>query len=199
MSKKICVYCSSSDAVDNVYFQTAKELAAMLATNNHTLVYGGGNIGLMGEVAKTMHLFGGRVIGIIPEGINNMGVGYEAADEFIITQDLRERKALMETYSDAFLALPGGFGTLEEILEMITLKQLNFHNKPLVFLNVNDFFNPLFDVFEHIYNQHFAKPEFQMLYHIASNPQSAIKYIEEYQPEIIPGKIFKTCKTQQLN
>jgi len=191
MQKKICIYCSSSDAVDLVYFQAAKELAALVAAGNHTLVYGGGNVGLMGEIAKTAQSFGGKVIGIIPEGIKNMGVAYEVADEFIVTKDLRERKSLMEIYSDAFIALPGGFGTLEEILEMITLKQLNFHNKPLVFLNINNFYNPLFEMFEYFYKSSFAKPGCKNLYYIASDPKSAIKYIEEYVPEEIPEKVFK--------
>jgi len=191
MQKKICIYCSSSDAVDPIYFQAAKELAALIAAENHTLVYGGGNIGLMGEIARTVHSFGGKVIGVIPEGIKNMGVAYEAADEFIVTKDLRERKSIMETYSDAFIALPGGFGTLEEILEMITLKQLNFHNRPLIFLNINDFYKPLFDMFEHICKSRFAKPECKNLYYVASDPKSAMKYIEEYVPGEIPQKVFK--------
>jgi uncharacterized protein (TIGR00730 family) len=191
MQKKICIYCSSSDAIDPVYFQAAKELAGLIAAGNHTLVYGGASIGLMGEIARTAHQFGGKVVGVIPEGIKNMGIAYEAADEFIITKDLRERKSVMESYSDAFIALPGGFGTLEEILEMITLKQLNFHNKPLVFLNINEFYNPLFELFEHIYKSRFAKNECKNLYFIANDPKSAIKYIEEYIPTAIPDKICR--------
>ncbi|MDD3012265.1 MAG: TIGR00730 family Rossman fold protein [Candidatus Gastranaerophilales bacterium] len=191
MKKKICIYCSSSDEVDLVYFQAAKELAALVAAENHTLVYGGASVGLMGEIAKTAHSFGGKVVGVIPKGIKNMGVAYEAADEFIVTKDLRERKSIMETFSDAFIALPGGFGTLEEMLEMITLKQLNFHNKPLVFLNINDFYKPLFDLFEHVYNSRFANSKCRNLYYIASDPKSAIKYIEDYIPEEISQKVFK--------
>lgn len=191
MQKKICIYCSSSDAVDPVYFQSAKELAALVATKNHTLVYGGANVGLMGEIAKTAHAFGGKVVGIIPEGIKNLGITFEEADELVITKDLRERKSIMETCSDAFIALPGGFGTLEEMIEMITLKQLSFHNKPLVFLNVNNFYDPLFNLFEHIYTQRFARPEFKTLYFVAPDPKSAVEYIESYVPGEIPGKVFK--------
>lgn len=191
MHKKICIYCSSSDAVDPIYFQAAKELAGLIATGGHTLVYGGASIGLMGEIARTSHQFGGKVVGVIPEGIKNMGIAYEAADEFIITKDLRERKSVMENFSDAFIALPGGFGTLEEILEMITLKQLNFHNRPLVFLNIDNFYSPFFEFFDHIYKSRFAKAECESLYFVANDPKSAVKYIEEYIPAVIPAKICR--------
>jgi len=180
MKKRICVYCSSSNALDKVYFNAANELATLMAARNHSLVYGGTNVGLMGELARTIKSYNGEVIGIIPEKIRDKGIAFNQADILVVTKNMRERKAKMEEYADAIITLPGGFGTLEEIFEMITSKQLQFHNKPLVFLNVNNFYDRLFDFLEQVYAHNFAKPVYKELYYIANDVQSAIKYIEEY-------------------
>ena len=129
MDKVICVYSSSSDSIDEVYFKKASELGSAIATNKDALLFGGGMRGLMGVTAKATHLNGGRVIGVIPEALNQKGVVYETCDELIITKGMRERKAIMDERSDAFIALPGGYGTFEELLEIITLKQLKYHRK----------------------------------------------------------------------
>ena len=137
MYKTICVYSSSSDAIAPEFFAVAEELGAALAGAGYGLIYGGARVGLMGAVARAVHAHGGHVVGVLPGVLQRKELTYEPADELIITQDLRERKAIMETRADAFIALPGGFGTLEEVLEILTLKQLLLHSKPLVLLNTD--------------------------------------------------------------
>lgn len=191
MSKKVCVYSSSSDAIEKIYFDSARQLGKMLAENNHTLIYGGASVGLMGEVAKAIHDNGGKVIGIIPEGLNDKGITYNLADELVVTKDMRERKARMEVESDAFVVLPGGFGTLEEALEILTLKQLSFHNKAVVFINTNGYYDKLIDMFEQIYSNNFAKEEYKKMYHITSDVAEAVSYIENYTPPKLIPKWYK--------
>lgn len=188
MNKVICVYSSSSCTIDRSYFIIAEKLGETLALRGDTLLFGGGLIGLMGATAKAVHQNHGKVIGVIPKALNLKGVVYETCDELIVTEGMRERKAVMDARSDAFIALPGGFGTLEEILEIITLKQLKYHNKPIVIMNVNGFYDRLLMQFETIIDQKFAKPESQGLYHVTNNPNEALEYIDSYQPMVIKEK-----------
>ncbi len=182
MSQTLCVYCSSSDAVAPIYFETAEEVGAQLAQQGYTLIYGGGRIGLMGALARAVHQSGGRVIGVIPEFLRDNGLAYDAADELIITRDLRERKAVMEARAEGFVTLPGGFGTLEEALEIITLKQLGLHTKPVVMINVQGFYDSMLELMERIYQERFAKPEYRHLYHFAPDVDEAFSYLAAYQP-----------------
>ncbi len=186
MAKNICVFSASSNAVDPAFFALAEELGAALAARGHVLVYGGTNVGLMGAMATAMQQHGGKVVGVIPAFIAKRGFAYEAADELIVTNDMRQRKATMEARSDAFLALPGGFGTLEEVLEIICLKQLQQHIKPVVFLNRNGYYDPLAAVFEHMYEHRFAKPVYRLMYHFAGDIPQAMEYVEQYRPEAQP-------------
>lgn len=188
MTKTICVFCSSSDNVAPVFFDVAQELGAMIARQNYTLVYGGSNVGLMGVVARSVHASGGQVIGVIPRVIHARGIAYDTADELIITRDLRERKAMMEARADAFITLPGGFGTLEEVVEVITLKQLQTHAKPIILLNTDGFYDPLIALFEHFYQQRFAKPDQRQLYHFTPDVNEVFAYLETYQPPAIEDK-----------
>jgi uncharacterized protein (TIGR00730 family) len=190
MSKTICVYCSSSEALAASYFAAATEFGALLAQKNYTLVYGGGRIGLMGAVARAVHQHGGKVVGVIPQSLQDKEVGYNDADELIITKDLRDRKAIMETRAEAFVALPGGFGTLEEVFEILTLKQLQFHLKPIVLMNTNGFYDHFVRLCEHIYHERFAKPDSRQLYHIAPDAASVFSYLETYQPPQLQNKWF---------
>jgi uncharacterized protein (TIGR00730 family) len=190
MKKNICVYSSSSDAVDNRYFESARQLGKEIALRRCTLIYGGGGIGLMGEVARAVHLHGGAVTGVIPEALNRSDIAYDEADRMIVTPTMRERKALMEEQADAFIGLPGGFGTLEEILEIITLKQLQYHKKPIVILNHHNFFRHLVDLFELIFRENFAKPIYRELYFIAESAKDALDYIRDYTPPLFPKKWF---------
>jgi uncharacterized protein (TIGR00730 family) len=186
MTKTICVYCASSEAVPTDTFQAAEALGEAIARRGYILVYGGGNIGLMGALARAASAKRGRVVGVIPQAL--VQLAYEEADELIVTHDLRERKAVMEARADAFVALPGGFGTLEELLEVITLKQLSLHNKPVVLVNTAGFYDPLVAVFERIYAAGFTKAVYRALYHVAANPDDALAYVDGYTPVELPKK-----------
>lgn len=177
MKKNICVFSSSSDMIATEFFKVAEELGTLIAKRNCTLVYGGANVGLMGTLARAVHAHGGRVVGIFPDFLKDKELAYEAADELIITKDMRERKTIMEERSDAFVALPGGFGTLEEVMEILTLKLLKRHNKPVVFVNTNNFYGNMIDFLKHIVQERFAKPESQEHYNVVSSPFNAISYI----------------------
>jgi hypothetical protein len=190
MIQSLCVFCGSSGAVAREYFDAATELGALLARRQMTLVYGGGNIGLMGAVATAVKAGGGRVLGVIPQFMRDKGLAFEDADELIVTRDLRDRKAIMEARADAFCALPGGFGTLEEVLEMLTLKQLEQHLKPIVFLNTEGFFDPLLSVFESFYFRCFAKPRYREFYFAAHAPGEVFAYLESYRPPRPTAKWF---------
>jgi uncharacterized protein (TIGR00730 family) len=188
--KTICLYSASSDAIAPEFFAVAEELGAALAGAGYGLIYGGARVGLMGAVARAVHAHGGHVVGVLPGVLQRKELTYEPADELIITQDLRERKAIMETRADAFIALPGGFGTLEEVLEILTLKQLLLHSKPLVLLNTRGFYAPLEHLFEHIYRERFARPESRQLYHFAADVPAALAYLTAYTPPQPPEKWF---------
>jgi uncharacterized protein (TIGR00730 family) len=186
MTKAICVYCSSSEAVPTEYFQAAEALGRLIAQRGYALVFGGGEIGLMGALARAASANGGWVVGVIPKAL--VQLAYERADEMIVTKDLRERKAIMEQRADAFVALPGGFGTLEELFEMITLKQLSFHDKPVVLVNTSGFYDPLVGLFEQIYAAGFTKAVYRQLYHVAADPDGALDYVDGYRPIELPKK-----------
>lgn len=188
--RTVCVYCSSSDAVSPEFFSVAEELGEAVVRDGYRLVYGGGSIGLMGTVARSVHRCGGHVVGVIPEFLRQPGIAYELCDELVVTTDMRERKAVMEARADAFVALPGGFGTLEEMLEVITLKQLGVHDKPIAFLNASGFYDGLSEVFEHILEHRFAKPHNRELYHFASSVAEATTYIRGYAPPALGSKWY---------
>jgi uncharacterized protein (TIGR00730 family) len=168
----------------------AEELGALLAQRGITLVYGGGNVGLMGAMARSVHQHGGRVVGVIPHFMRTREIAYEAADELIVTKDLRERKAIMGERAEAFVALPGGFGTLEEILEVLTLRQLQTHQKPVAFLNTAGFFDPLLQMFERLYEHKFTKAEYRHCYHVAERPADVLDHFANHKPPPVTSKWF---------
>jgi uncharacterized protein (TIGR00730 family) len=184
----ICVYCSSSEAVRGEYREAAAELGALIARGGHGLVFGGGAVGLMGAVARTARENGGTVTGVIPRFMVQRT--RTEADRLVVTEDLRERKARMEALADAFIALPGGFGTLEETLEIMTLKQLGMLAKPIAFVNTLGFYTPLVAVFERLYEQRFAKAAFRDIYRIADTPRDALAYVTAWKPGVLPAKWF---------
>lgn len=186
----VCVYAASSDAVGPEYVMAARQLGRLLAENGCTLVYGAGRIGLMGIMARAAQEYGGRVIGVIPEKLHSMELSYKSADELIVTRDLRERKAVMEDRADAFIALPGGFGTLEEIMEVLTLKQLWYHQKPLVFLNINGIYDGLIAFFDRLIAEQFIKDDHRELFHVCATPEEALEYFRRYQPRPQTSKLF---------
>ncbi len=176
--EKICVYCSSSDIVDTIYKQAAVELGKQLAQKAITLVYGGADLGLMVELAKTVKQNNGKVIGILPHALKERA--YQAIDQLVMVSDLRERKALMQEYAQAFIALPGGFGTLDELVEIITLKQLGLHSKPIVILNINNFYQKQIEQFNIMFEKNFAHSKDRELFFISQNTTEAIEHILNY-------------------
>jgi uncharacterized protein (TIGR00730 family) len=187
----ICVFSSSSNAIDNVYFQEAEQLGKLIAKGNHTLINGGANVGLMEAVTISASQSGAKTIGVIPERLIGRSLASENSHEVIVTSDMQDRKARMRDISDAFIALPGGFGTLEEILEVITLRQLSYHTKPIVFINTNGFFNYLFKQFEVSYHEMFAKEIYRELYFVAKTAHEAMKFIANYNPVELDSKWFQ--------
>ena len=158
--KTIAVYCSSSDVIHQDYFKAATQLGHQMASKGFDLVYGGGSVGLMGQVARSLKSHNGKTIGVVPKALNIENVVNDIDDELIITDGMRERKAIMDERAGAFIGLPGGFGTLEEMFEVLTLKQLGYHNKPIVFLNIRGYYNKLIEMFEHVYEEQFAKEQY---------------------------------------
>ncbi len=192
----ICVFSSSSNAIAEVYFEEAHALGRLIAEGNHALINGGANVGLMEAVTVAASNHGAKTIGIIPEMLKERSLASDNAHQVIVTPNMQERKARMRDMSDAFIALPGGFGTLEEILEVITLRQLSYHTKPIVFINTNGFFNHLFKQFEVSYNEMFAKDVYRELYFVAANSVEAMDFIMNYTPVVLDTKWFKVPERQ---
>jgi cytokinin riboside 5'-monophosphate phosphoribohydrolase len=173
----VCVFCASSDNLPEKYLDIARELGSVIANEKIRLVYGGGNNGLMGAISKEVHEKGGKITGVIPKFLKDMGYAYTGADEMIVTEDMRARKTVLESLSNGFICLAGGFGTLEEILEIITLKSLGVLDKPIVFLNKGHYFQGLFTQFNKAFDEKFIDDKHRMLYYIAETPEDALKYI----------------------
>jgi hypothetical protein len=174
----ICVYCSSSNAIADTYPPVAEALGHGLARRGHTLVYGGGAVGLMGVLAHAAHEKGGSVTGVIPSKLQEReGIAYDA-DELVVTDTMRERKGIMIRRSDAFVVLPGGYGTLEEFMEVLTLKQLGYHDHPIVLLNVDGFFDTLLDFFGELREGRFAREAIGDLVHVVSTAEEALDRLE---------------------
>ena len=180
--KSICVFCASSSAVDPVYLSAAFDLGRCLGREGIDLVYGGASIGLMGEVARGVHQENGKVVGVLPKFFKKKDIEYADADELIVTRDMRERKAVMDERSDAFIALPGGVGTLEEAVEILSMIQLQLTQKPLVFVNTRNFYGALLQHFQNMVDWKFAKAETLELFAMVNTPAEAVAVIKEYRP-----------------
>ena len=152
----VCIYCGSANHVDEIYKKTAHDVGVALAKRNLRLIYGGGHVGLMGTVADATLAAGGTAIGIIPEHIRTHELQHTGLTELYVVDNMHTRKSMMAEKADAFVVLPGGFGTLDELFEILTWKQLGLHTKPIVIFNVNDFWAPLIAMIEHIISCHFA-------------------------------------------
>lgn len=155
----LAVFCGSSSGLDPIYEQSALELARELVDREITLVFGGGSIGLMGIMADEMMSRGGKVIGVIPQKLMEWEVGHTGITKLHVVESMHDRKALMAELSEGFIALPGGIGTLEEIIEVYTWQQLGYHAKPCAFLNVNGYYDRLFSFFDQMVAEGFLKPE----------------------------------------
>lgn len=179
--KNICVFASSSMKLDDSFYEDASELGMLMGKAGLNIVYGGSRLGMMYACASKVKEYGGDIIGVMPERLYNMGYGNsDDCEHFHLTKGMRERKAKMDEISDGIISLAGGFGTLEEISEMIVQKQLGYNNKPIVFLNTNGYYNKLLEFFDSIIDNNFAKQETKNLYYVAPTPKDAIDYIVNY-------------------
>ena len=178
--KIVTVYCASSNHVHSKYMDVAEETGRLLAAKHYALLYGGGQVGLMGAIARSVHRHGGTVFGVIPEALKEReGIAYDLADELVVTKTMQERKAILFTRADAFLVLPGGFGTLEEFMEVLTLKQLGYHDKPIALLNAEGYYDPLLELFQHFFAEGFAAERYRSLWEVAGTPAEALGAVGE--------------------
>jgi uncharacterized protein (TIGR00730 family) len=187
MALSLCVFCASASALPEVYHQAARRLGDEIARRGHRLIYGGGDVGLMGAVARAVHSGGGEVFGAIPRSLVERELAYGPADELVVTETLRERKAEMDARSDAFIALPGGFGTLEELLEVLTLRQLRLHDRPIVLVNVAGYWDPFLAMVRAMVSQGFAPNGEGSLFQVASTPEEAVDLVETGQGRVTTG------------
>ncbi len=183
--KNICIFASSSDNIDKVHFKAAYEMGAKIGDNGFNIIYGGSVLGLMGEATSAARAHGAEITGVMPEKLYNLGIFEGECTKFILTKGMRERKAKMDELSDAIIALSGGFGTLEELSEMIVQKQLGYNNKPIVILNTNGFYDNLIKFFNDIISQRFAPDITSKLYYVTKSSDEAIDYIKTYDFEEI--------------
>ena len=153
---RLCVYCGSAGAVDGRYREAARELGECLAGAGIELVFGGGRIGLMGILADAVLAAGGRVVGVIPERLRDAELAHQGASELVITASMHDRKRVMAERADAFAVLPGGIGTLDEMFEIVTWRQLGLHDKPIFLVDVAGYWQPLRALLDHIVVEHFA-------------------------------------------
>jgi uncharacterized protein (TIGR00730 family) len=192
MPKSLCVYCSSSDRLEPKYYDAATQVGIELARRQWTLVYGGGKTGLMGAVARGVKSGRGRVVGVIPEFMKVRELEFTEADELISVLTMRERKMVMETRADAFLALPGGWGTLEELLEILTLAHLEVLQKPIVILNQDGYYDDLLRLCERIVREKFMHATIQGKYTVARTVEEVFPLIENWSHQPGDAKWFQT-------
>ncbi len=180
--KKICIFCGSSVGKMPIYQEIAKEVSRRLVERNITLIYGGGSIGLMGVIANEVMSLGGKVIGVIPHFLNRLEVGHQGVSELLLVDTMHERKAKMAELADGFLTLPGGMGTLDETVEILTWAQLGLHEKPVGILNVNGYFDLLERYFDHMVSQGFLKPIYRRMALMDDSIVDLLRMMDEYRP-----------------
>jgi uncharacterized protein (TIGR00730 family) len=173
----ICVYCGSNTGKDATYVAAARRLGQLMAEAGVGLVYGGGGLGLMGKIARAVLAHNGHVTGIIPDFLSKKERMLRAADELIVVKDMHERKQLMFDKSDAFVALPGGIGTLEELVEQLTWAQLGRHSKPIVLLNVRGFWEPFLALLQHMNREQFIRPDMDVRFLTVDKPEDVLPAI----------------------
>ncbi len=180
--KTVCVYCGSSVGSRDEYTQAARELGQLLAERALRTVYGAGNIGLMGVLADAALAAGGEVIGVIPAALVARELAHNGVTDLRIVHSMHERKALMADLSDAFIALPGGFGTFEELCEMLTWLQLGIHQKPCGLLNVAGYYDPLIAMFDRATDERFLRPQHRKLLQVAADPTELLDRLQSTVP-----------------
>jgi uncharacterized protein (TIGR00730 family) len=181
----ICVYCGSSPGKDPVFLQSARDVGTLLAKHHHTLVYGGGNVGLMGAVADAALAAGGNVVGVIPDHLANKELAHKGLTKLHVVASMHERKHLMASLADGFLALPGGVGTLEEIIEVFVWMQLGLHAKPCALLNINSYYDPLVTFLTQMTDARFLRAEQLSQLIVAKEPAEALKRLISFKPTVV--------------
>ena len=178
MTKTVCIYCSSSNSIDDVYFKAAEEIAKILVKKEIIVVFGGGSTGLMGKIADTVIEREGEIIGIMPNFMKAIEWDHKGVYNFHFVEDMHARKKKFIDFSDALITLPGGTGTLEELMEAITLKKLGIHNLPIIILNTNGYFDPLLEMLDRTVDQSFMRTEDKKLWEVISEPDEVMFYLE---------------------
>lgn len=179
--QRVCVYCGSSNHVDESFLDAAYELGQMLALSGTGVVYGGGSVGLMGRLADGALAADGEVIGVIPKKLLDLELGHKGLSELRVVDGMHPRKALMATLADAFIALPGGYGTMEELFEVITWGQLHYHQKPVGVLNINGYFDLLLAFVEQMCTERFIRPMHQKMLKSSNDPETLLAEMAAYE------------------
>jgi uncharacterized protein (TIGR00730 family) len=187
--RSICVFCGSRPGDDPAFATAAAALGSAIARRGLRLVYGGAKVGLMGALANAALAAGGEVIGVIPRGLVSKEIAHDGLQELFLTETMHERKERMILLSDAFVSMPGGWGTYDELFEVLTLAQIGFHDKPSAFLNVLGYFDPLLSLLEHTVAHSFAAPQHARLYVTANEPDALLDAIMAWQPPPLGDKL----------
>lgn len=180
--KRLCVFCGSSPGARPDYTQAARHLGHVLAAKKIGLVYGGGSVGVMGEIANAVLERGGEVTGVVPRGLVEKEVAFTELSDLRVVASMHERKALMVELSDGFIALPGGLGTIEELFEALTWAQLGIHQKPCGILNVCGYYDRLIGFLDHVVGQHFVESAHRSMLLVNESPEALLKDFEAYRP-----------------
>jgi len=187
MLEKICVFCGSQPGVNSAYAEAARDLGRLFAQQNITLIFGGGMTGIMGILADAVLAAGGRAVGIIPDSMNAPKVVHDNLTELIVTSDMSTRKAKMVAVSDAFIALPGGLGTLDELFETLTLSQLGYEPKPIGVLNVAGYYDPLVALIDHAIQAGFIRPQFRNIFTQQAAPADLLASMRAFRHPLAEG------------
>jgi uncharacterized protein (TIGR00730 family) len=193
--KRLCVFCGSSLGARPAYASAARELAAELCRRRMGVVYGGGGIGLMGVLANEMLSLGGEVIGVIPRPLATKELAHAGVTEMHVVESMHERKARMASLADGFVAMPGGLGTFEETLEVLTWSQLGIHRKPIGLLNVDGYYDGWLSMITHAIDEGFVPREYSTLSMSASTPAGLLDLIERWRPPDFPGRWLTISQT----
>ena len=189
--KRLCVFCGSSHGANPAYAEAATKLGSEFARRGIELVYGGGNVGLMGVVADGVLAAGGKVIGVIPEALMAKELGHKGIQDLRVVKTMHERKAMMAELSDGFIALPGGIGTFEEFFEIVTWAQLGFHAKPCALLNINGFYDPLLRLVDHAIEERFIKASQRRILIVGSEIETLLHHMAHHHVPVEPKWIGK--------
>ncbi|MFT4436149.1 TIGR00730 family Rossman fold protein [Caballeronia sp. 15715] len=183
--KAVCVYCGSANGARPVYAEAAKAFGRALVEADLALVYGGGSVGLMGIIADEVLALGGRAIGVIPELLMNKEVGHKGLTELYVVPDMHQRKKKMADLSDAFVSMPGGVGTFEELFETYTWAQLKYHEKPVALLNVDGYYDPLLAMLRHTVEEGFMRTPYLDMLQVNADPVKLIELLKAYTPPLV--------------